>query len=189
MKVYKVLRWPILILSLLVLILLVKRPEPLSVQQQPPAAVATNANSFQAKLGELQDAHQRGETGAEVRLSSDEVGSALLVANSEPQAETGQITVTSPPNPSLSNSTSINPEQVRLKDPQVIFEGDQVKGQFAAHVYGKDVFVTVSGHLGAKDAYATFEPTSFKIGSMPVPISMVQMQLGKNSASHRRERN
>jgi len=123
MKVYKVLRWPILILSLLVLILLVKRPEPLSVQQQPPAAVATNANSFQAKLGELQDAHQRGETGAEVRLSSDEVGSALLVANSEPQAETGQMTVTSPPNPSLSNSTSMNPEQVRLKDPQVIFEG------------------------------------------------------------------
>ena len=62
-----------------------------------------------------------------------------------------------------------------------------MKGQFAAHVYGKDVFVTVSGHLGAKDAYATFEPTSFKIGSMPVPISMVQMQLGKNSATDARE--
>src|SRR3954466_851897 len=120
MKVYKVLRWPILILSLLVLILLLKRPEPLSVQQQPPAAVATNANSFQAKLGELQDAHQRGETGAEVRRSSEEVRAALVVANSEPHGETGQMPVAAPPPPSLSNSTSIKPEQVRLKDPQGI---------------------------------------------------------------------
>ena len=66
-----------------------------------------------------------------------------------------------------------------MKDPQVVFEGDEVKGQFMEQVYGKDVFVTLSGHLGAQDGYATFQPTSFQIGSMPVPISVVQARLDK----------
>lgn len=180
MTVYKILRWPILIVLLFVLALFFKQPDRLSSHQQPKAVIAKNANSFQDKLGELQEAHQRGEGGAEVRLTSEEVGAALIVANPQPQAQVAQsaAAVTSTNNDS-SNSATLAREQVGVKDPQVIFEGDEVKGQFAANVYGKDVFVTLSGHLSAKDGYATFQPTSFKIGSMPVPISMVQAQVDK----------
>ena len=177
MRVYKILRWPILIVLLFMVVLLFKRPEPLSSQQRPAALVASNASSFQSKLGELQEAHQRGEEGAEVRLSSDEVAASLIIANSEPQAR--QTTVSSSSKNDLNSSASVTPEQVPIKDPQVIFDGDEVKGQFVAPVYGKDVFVTLSGRLGAKDGYATFQATSFKIGSMPVPVSMVQAQLDK----------
>ena len=39
------------------------------------------------------------------------------------------------------------------------------------------MIVTLAAHLGARDGYVTFIPTSFKIGSMPVPLSIVQTQL------------
>lgn len=180
MKVYKILRWFVLVVLIVVLVLFLKQPDRLATHQQPPAIIAKNANSFQDKLGELQEAHQRGAGGTEVRLTSEEVGAALIVANPQSQAQASQTTSpNSPANNHPNNSVTLTAEQAPVKDPQVIFEGDEVKGQFAANVYGKDVFVTLSGHLGVKDGYATFQPTSFKIGSMPVPISVVQAQLDK----------
>jgi len=47
------------------------------------------------------------------------------------------------------------------------------------------VYVTVAGHLGAKDGYATFEPTEFRIGDMVFPVSMVNAQLQKKMAEQR----
>ncbi|HET9743382.1 MAG TPA: hypothetical protein VFQ00_11590 [Terriglobales bacterium] len=184
MKVYKVARWVILAALVTVLFLLLKQPSRLNTEQQAPATVTANAASFQDKLGELQSAHENGEQGAEVRLSSDEVSAALAVANPSPSASpvgspAPQPISTPSSDGNLNNSTSLTPEQVPVKNPQVMFEGDQVKGQFAANVYGKDVFVTLAGHLGASDGYVTFQPTSFTIGNMPVPISLVQQQLDK----------
>lgn len=177
MKIYKVLRWVFLIVLVVILGLLLKPPDRLSTKQQPATVVVKNASSFQSKLGELQEAHQEGQLGAEARLTSEEVGAALIAANQETPAP--QPAATPVANGAADNSTSLTPEQVPVKDPQVIFEGNEVKGQFSAQVYGKDMFVTLSGHLGAKDGYVTFNPTSFKIGSMPVPVSLVQAQLDK----------
>lgn len=176
MQIYKIIRWPILVILCFVIALFLKQPDRVTPVRQLPRAIAKNANAFQNKLGELQEAHQRGETGTEVRLTSDEVAAALVVANPRPGAQT---TPTALPDSNSSASAEITPEQVPVKDPQVVFEGDEVKGQFVANVYGKDVFVTLSGHLGAQDGYATFQPTSFKIGSMPVPVSVVKAQLDK----------
>jgi hypothetical protein len=165
-----------LIILVVILGLLLKPPDRLSTKQQPATVLVKNASSFQSKLGELQEAHQEGQQGAEARLTSEEVGAALIAANQETPAP--QSTATPVANGATNNS-AVTPEQVPVKDPQVIFEGDEVKGQFLAQVYGKDMFVTLSGHLGAKDGYVTFNPTSFKIGSMPVPVSLVQAQLDK----------
>src|SRR5438270_13330626 len=190
MTAYKILRWPMLVVLCAVLVLFFKRPERLSPNPQSPAAIAKNANAFQDKLGELQEAHQRGDGGVEVRLTSEEVGAAFMVANPQPSAQvTSGATVVTPASTDSGSSATVTPEQVGVKDPQVIFDGDEVKGQFAANVYGKGVFVTLSGHLGAKDGYATFAPSSFKIGSMPVPIAMVQAQLDRKlSVSEAREK-
>ena len=177
MRIYKILRWPILVIFCFMIALFLKPPDRVAPRQQSPAAIAKNANRFQSKLGELQEAHQRGEAGAEIRLTSEEVAAALVLANPQPEAR--HIQTASSPNNNASTPAEVTPEQVPVKDPQVVFEGDEVKGQFMEHVYGKDVFVTLSGHLGAQDGYATFQPTSFQIGSMPVPISVVQARLHK----------
>ena len=52
-------------------------------------------------------------------------------------------------------------------------------------VAGKDVWVTVKGHLGSKDGYATFDPTEFKVGDLSVPVSLVNDQLQKKLSEQR----
>lgn len=175
-RTYKKLRWPILVNLCIVITLFLKQPDRVVTLRQSPNAIAKNATAFQNKLGELQAAHQRGEVGSETRLSSEEVAAALVVANPQPQSQPQTVAVT---DDGPTASSNVTPEQVSLKDPQVVFEGDEVKGQFVSNVYGKDVFITLSGHLGAQYGYVTFQPTSFKIGSMRVPVYMVQSQLDK----------
>ena len=59
------------------------------------------------------------------------------------------------------------------------FDGDVAHGQFLTQIAGKDVWVTLSGHLGSKDGYATFDPTEFKVGDLNVPVSLVNDALQK----------
>jgi hypothetical protein len=180
MVIYKTLRWFVLAGLVIALGLFFQTPQRLSAHSQPPTVQARNATAFQEKLGELQQAHEQGQGGAEVRLTSDEVSAALSVANARPSGgQPTQAVSSAPSNTSLNDATTATPEQVGVKDPQITFEGNEVKGQFSANIYGKDMFVTLSGHLGTKDGYVTFDPTGFKIGDMPVPVSLVQVQLNK----------
>ncbi len=72
-----------------------------------------------------------------------------------------------------------------ILDQQVSFDGDTVHGQFLTNVAGKNVWVTVSGHLGSKDGFATFDPTEFKVGDLNVPVSLVNDALQKRLADQR----
>lgn len=166
MKAYKIGRWVLLIALVLVLGLMFIKPTRI-VEQQPPTLRNENADTFQTKIAELEQAHARGEGGAEIRVNADEVGAALAASSS--QAVPVQTAA----------GDSVKPEQVPIKDPQVRFEGDEVKSQFSTEVYGKEVYVTLSGRLGSKDGYVTFSPTGFKIGSLPIPISLVEAQVRK----------
>jgi hypothetical protein len=64
----------------------------------------------------------------------------------------------------------------------VTFTADVVVGQFLAEVYGKDLYITVAGHLGSRDGYATFDPTEFKVGDLSVPVSLVNPTLQRKLA-------
>lgn len=174
MKTYRVLRWFILAAAVITIGLMLQRPKRLVSRQIPAAQVAANANSFQSKLTDLEQAHQSGQTGVETRITSDEVAAAFA-ASAASTAASPQPSQTA----TLSSQTGIAADQVPLKDQQVVFDGDQVKSQFTTQVAGKDVVVTLSGRVGSKDGYVDFVPTSFQIGSMPVPISIVQEQLRK----------
>jgi hypothetical protein len=70
-------------------------------------------------------------------------------------------------------------------EPVVTFEGDLVRGQFLSELGGKKVYITVSGHLGSKDGYATFDPTEFKVGDLNVPVSLVNDALQKKMVEQR----
>jgi uncharacterized protein YpmS len=184
-KVYKTIQLVLLAGILIALVLLLKRPQPLTTQQQPASDLSANADSFQNKLGELQQAHSTGQS-AEVHISSEEIVAALAAAN-PPTATTAQSGTSSQPPASpatdLNSQTSLNPDQVPVKDQQVVFDGDEVKGQFTTQVAGKDVVVTFGGHLGSKNGYVEFAPTNFQVGSMPIPLSLVQDALEKKLQS------
>lgn len=187
-KLRTILRIVTLLTSVVALVIVLKKPAPVA-QPQTPAAIAANAESFGQKMEQFAQAVQQSPASggtyqnaastdqgtassspkAEVHLNSQEVEAALAQATG---AGSGQLSPDS-------NAGSGAPV---IKDQQVSFEGDVVHGQFLAAVAGKDVWVTISGHLGAKDGYATFDPTEFKVGDLSVPVSLVNPSLQKKLA-------
>jgi hypothetical protein len=180
-KLWTIIRIVSLLTSVVTLVLLLEKPAPVA-QPQTPAAIAANAKSFGEKMEQFAQASQTqtsagsfqvaaseqsavsSEPKAEVHLSSDEVGAALAQATGTAE---------------LSPASNVGNGAPAIKDERVSFEGDVVHGQFLAEVAGKDVWVTVSGHLGSRDGYATFDPTEFKVGDMSVPVSLVNPTLQK----------
>src|SRR5437762_1218636 len=161
-----------LLTSLIAIFLVLKKPQPVA-HAQPVAVATANAQSFQDKLQLLDRAQQPGQAPAEVHLSSDEVSATIAqAAGAIPLAGSSSVRASSP-------AVAATMGQPEVKDYQVNFEGDIARGQFLTQVAGKDVWVTLAGHLGSQDGYATFVPTEFKVGDLNVPVSLVNDALQK----------
>ncbi len=183
-KLDRIISLATLVTSLLALFLVMRKPAPVA-QPQAPAAAVVNAQSFESKIEQLEKPKGPGQPPAEVHLSADEVSAAINQAvgtipvsavHSSPGIASG---ATSSPNPVLA------PGDPEIKDYQVNFDGDLARGQFLTQIAGKDVWVTLAGHLGSKDGYATFDPTEFKVGDLNVPVSLVNDSLQKKLAEQR----
>ncbi len=85
----------------------------------------------------------------------------------------------------LSPESEVGSGTPNIKDQNVTYEGDMVHGKFLTEIAGKDVWVTISGHMGEKDGYATFDPTEFKVGDVSVPVSLVNPALQRKLAEER----
>ena len=172
-----------LVTSLLALCLVLKKPAPVAQPQAPAAAVA-NAQSFQEKVQQLEKPKEAGQPPAEVRINADEVSAAIAQAVGTIPAA-GQPVAGVPISSPSSPDAMLGAGQPEIKDYQVSFEGDVAHGQFLTQIAGKDVWVTLAGHLGSKDGYATFDPTEFKVGDLNVPVSLVNDSLQKRLAEQR----
>jgi len=85
----------------------------------------------------------------------------------------------------LSLDSNLGGGTPNIKDQQVTMDGDIVHGKFLTEIGGKEVWVTISGRMGEKDGYATFDPTEFKVGDLEVPVSLVNPALQKKLADER----
>jgi len=184
LKLNRIISIATLLASLIALVLVLQKPAPVG-HAQTPAAIAEHAESFDQKMAEFQlatrqqvnDSSATYETAsltskAEAHFNSDEVGAVLA------QSTGSSGTAPSP-------STDVGSGAPVIKDQQVSFDGDLVRGQFLTEVAGKDLWITVSGHLGEKDGYATFDPTEFKVGDLNIPVSLVNPTLQKKLAEQR----
>jgi hypothetical protein len=176
--------------SLVAIVLVLKRPAPVA-QPQPPAAIAEHAQSFDQKMADFQQAVQQSSAPSasmptpsdqppspdsaspkpEVRITSDEISAVLA----QSLGNTGE----------LKPDSNIGSGAPTIKDQSVNFDGDTVHGQFLTEIAGKDVWITISGHIGEQNGYATFEPTEFKVGDLNVPVSLVNPALQKKLAEER----
>lgn len=176
-----------LVASVIALVMMLGKPAPVA-RSQNPATISAQAQSFDQKMTEFEQAaqtavHVTDESGTqssaaskpEVRISSDEVSAVLAqsLGNGEVKPDAS----------APSGATGI--AAPTIKDQQVGFEGDVVHGQFLMEIAGKDVWITISGHLGEKDGFATFDPTEFKVGDLNVPVSLVNAALQKKLAEQR----
>jgi hypothetical protein len=175
-----------LAISILTLVLVLRRPDPVATPAAP-AVAAADAQSFQEKVNQLAQPRTPGEGESEIRMNSGELSAGLAQA-------AGLLPATTPANPSTSTSSAPSPASPAMEFPgavpsikgyQVSMDGDIVRGQFLTQIAGKDVYLTLAGHLGSKDGYATFDATEVKVGDLSVPASLVNGVLQKKLAEQR----
>ncbi len=198
LKVDRIISIATLIASLVAIVLVLKRPAPVA-QRQSPQAIEEHARSFDEKMAQFNDAANQPNTSRadaapnqspgvqtssqatsglasgkpEAHINSDEMNAVLAQA-------LGTAGVAG-----LTPDSNIGSGAPTIKDQQVSFEGDLVHGQFLTEIAGKDVWITISGHIGEKDGYATFDPTEFKVGDLDVPVSLVNPALQQKLAEQR----
>jgi len=167
-----------------------RRPAPVAAPASP-AVTAANAQSFQEKVNRLAQPKEPGEGESEVRMSSGELTAALaqaagmLPSSASTSSPVSSNTDGSASSPSPSGSMEFPGAVPNIKDYQVSMDGDIVRGQFLTQIAGKDVYLTLAGHLGSKDGYATFDATEVKVGDLSVPASLVNEVLQKKLAEQR----
>ena len=185
MKLQRVISFATLAISILTLVLVLKRPAPVA-PAAAPAAAAANAQSFQEKVNRLEQPRVAGEGESEVRINAGELSAALAQAAGVLPATTAAPangSTSAPSSPAAAGPATEFPGAVpNIKDYQVSMDGDIVRGQFLTQIAGKDVYLTLAGHLGSKDGYATFDATEVKVGDLSVPASLVNEVLQKKLA-------
>jgi hypothetical protein len=183
-KLQRIISFATLAISILTLVLVLKRPAPVA-PAVAPATAAADAQSFQEKVNQLEKPKAAGQGESEVRMNSGEISAALAQA-----AGLLPATVSAPSGTAAGSSTAGPATQFpgavpNIKDYQVSMDGDIVRGQFLTQIAGKDVYLTLGGHLGSKDGYATFDATEVKVGDLSVPAALVNEVLQKKLAEQR----
>jgi hypothetical protein len=175
---------------------LFSKPQPVAEPQSQEVAKA-NALSFDQKIERLETPRTSGDAPAEVRFTSDEVSAEIAQSTSSSATTTDPVSASAPAattdsakpasTPPSSPDATISQGQVQVKGYEVKLEGDVARGQFATEIAGKDVYVTLAGHLGSQDGYVTFDPTEFKVGELNIPISLVNSALQKKLVEQREQ--
>ncbi len=148
-KIYRVISWGLLVVTLISLLLVLRKPSVPPVETSPQAA-----KSFDEKIAQVEQAHQES-TPQEIRITEAELNSKLQ-----------QSIQAAPPAGGPS-----------LKAGSIHLEGNQMLGTFTVNVSGKDLYLTLGGTLGAQNGQLQFTPTEVKMGTLPVPVSVVESTL------------
>lgn len=162
---WRVIRWIVLVSLVAVIVLMITKPSrpapPVPAEDKKPLA-----DAFEQKLEHLEQTKASGESGASEQFTPEEVNASLenMTVNAEKAMGPGSA------------------DDVKTKVVGINFVGDEATGQFIVNQYGKDIYVTMSGHLSAKDGYANIELTDAKIGNLTVPVSLINPRLQQRLA-------
>lgn len=181
-KLDRVISMATLVASLIAIVLVLKKPAPVA-EPQTPAAITEHAQAFDQKMTQFEQETQHA-SGSSPQPSSRDSSSPkpeLRINSDEISAVLAQSLGTT----DLTPDTNVGSGAPTIKDQHISLEGDIVHGQFLTTIAGKDVWITISGHLGEKDGYATFDPTEFKVGDLNVPVSLVNPALQKKLGEER----
>jgi hypothetical protein len=197
-KIDRIISIATLVASLIAIVLVLKRPAPVAPSQSRQA-IEEHARSFDEKMAQFNEAAKQSELGASDTtsegnpqstngLTADSSTSGAGSGKAEAHINSDEINAVLAQtlgSAALTPESNIGSDAPPIKDQKVSFDGDVVHGQFLTEIAGKDVWVTISGHIGEKDGYATFDPTEFKVGDLNVPVSLVNPALQKKMAEQR----
>jgi len=155
-KIYKVISWILLILTVISLWLVVRKPSLPEMEVSPEAR-----QSFDRKLNLLAASQQQGSP-AEIHITEAELNSKLNEMFRD-SGSTGGLST--------------------LRAVTTRFEGEKVFATLTIEVIGLDVYVTLAGKLGVHDQILQFTTTDVRMGSMPVPAAAVESVLSERMNS------
>ena len=201
MKFDRIISVATLVAALMAIILVLKKPAPVAAPTHVPVAVGQPAATSDQGTTASRPTEQPYSGGVSYTPSASSTTVTASVPSSQPalaapsnakdapQVNSDQIS-TAVANmlggaSNLSPDSNVGGGEPVIKDQQVTMDGDIVHGRFLTQIAGKDVWVTISGHMGDKDGYATFDPTEFKVGDMNVPVSLVNPALQRKLAEQR----
>jgi hypothetical protein len=189
---YRILGWGATAGLVLTVALVLRKSPPPDVANDPSAA-----SRAEEKFAAADQAKAAGQI-PQVQLDSTELNSYLQqnlpmggtpapsVSAPSPAATPPGVTVGgADPNAgaltALSSNDAATVEQVQssVKDVQVDMEGDLVKAHVIFDFHGKDLSLELDGHLGSQDGYMKFIPVAGKLGSLPLPQSMLDGVVSK----------
>lgn len=208
LKLNRIISIATLLASVTAIILVLKRPAPVA-PHPVPAAVSGSTQALEQKSLQPEQAPQQSQQQssqpADLNAASTASPTTPIAVGQAAVSAATQNPKAAAPNQSdeisavlaqslgaaagglsnLSPDSNVGSSAPNIKDQQVTTDGDMVHGRFLTEIAGKDVWVTVSGHMGEKDGYATFDPTEFKVGDVEVPVSLVNPMLQKKLAEER----
>ena len=161
-RVFRILLWISLILSVGVLLLILRQTPPLSIQTDPQAA-----DRVAEKMAQLQMAVQTSQPHA-MTLNEAEINQWMrdnLAMASAHQAQQAGI-----PAP-VGSEPSMQEVQSALKDVRMNLMGNQLRAYALFALYGKEISLQLDGTIETQGGYILLKPTAGKLGSLPIPSS------------------
>jgi len=220
LKLDRIISIATLVVLVVAVVLLVKRPAPVAQEAKPTAGTAANIQPVNPQTLDqrpdpmapaLMPAQQTSQGLWQAQSSAGNSAPSSALTSATPQgsqnvpasqgmkaaeshatsntdaigAAINQMLGASAGSAALSPESEVGSGTPNIKDQKVTYEGDTVHGQFLTEIGGRDVWVTISGHMGQKDGYATFDPTEFKVGDVNVPVALVNPALQRKLAEER----
>jgi uncharacterized protein YpmS len=156
-KVSRIIYASFLILALMAVLMALRAP---SVTLVPVSA--QDAKSFDEKISSLAQAHQQG-VARTAHITETELSSKLQQG--------------------IDESAATPTGSVALKAASIHLEGDGFVGVFTLSVQGKELYLTMAGTLGVLDGRLQVQPSSAKLGSLPIPATLFRRLLKTRSDS------
>jgi hypothetical protein len=199
LRVDRIISIATLIAAVGAIVLVLKKPAPVAQPQAPTvivehAAPDQNATESRPQIQPTQTSPSPASSPAPAFRAESERSTSAAAAStkSTPAPNSDEMSsMVAKMLGSAGSSSNLTPDSnvgggmPNIKDQQVTMEGDIIHGRFLTEIAGKEVWVTISGHMGEKDGYATFDPTEFKVGDMEVPVSLVNPALQRKLAEER----
>ncbi len=194
-RIYQVFSWACLgVIVLIVILVLHKSPAP-NVPYDPAAAARV-----QQKFAAADQAKAAGQP-AKVSIDRTELNSYLqqnlqvqgsspasspaASSSATPDASDGAPVDGATPADPLADVGQMTQAQVAsaVKDVKVDMDGDLIKAHIIFNLHGQDLSLDLDGHLVSENGYLKFEPVAGKLGSLPLPQSVLDAAVDKLMSS------
>ena len=159
-RVFRVLPWVSLTLTVGILLLILRQAPPLPIQTDPDAA-----DRVAEKMAQLQMAVQTSQPHA---LTLNEAELNQWMRDNLAIASTHQAQQAGIPTPTGSEPT-VQEIQSALKDVRINLMGNQLRAYAVFVLYGKEISLQLDGTITTEGGYIRLQPTAGKLGSLPIP--------------------